>query len=195
MSVFMGITVESVSWDRFLGRLRVHGVICHAPEIISSGHHTINISLRQPLTIVKKEWPTHLLDRLKAATETEKPLLILSIDDEGFAIAETKQYGVEVKIEQRMKLPGKRESNKRSSALKEYFDHVIDELKAAKGSVVNVTSIAGTRVHPFAGSAYSTSKAALAANPRGVPFLIVRGRMGGSAMTAAAVNALARAGL
>jgi precorrin-8X/cobalt-precorrin-8 methylmutase len=39
------------------------------------------------------------------------------------------------------------------------------------------------------------SKDALAANPRGLPFLIVRGRMGGSAMTAAAVNALARPGL
>src|SRR5438132_5440800 len=39
------------------------------------------------------------------------------------------------------------------------------------------------------------SKEALAADPHGVPFLIVRGRMGGSAMTAAAINALARAGL
>jgi precorrin-8X/cobalt-precorrin-8 methylmutase len=39
------------------------------------------------------------------------------------------------------------------------------------------------------------SKAALAEDPRGIPFLIVRGRMGGSAMTAAAVNALARPGL
>ena len=45
----------------------------------------------------------------------------------------------------------------------------------------------------FVGAA--ESKEALAANPRGVPYLIVRGRMGGSAMTAAAVNALARAGL
>jgi precorrin-8X/cobalt-precorrin-8 methylmutase len=45
----------------------------------------------------------------------------------------------------------------------------------------------------FVGAA--ESKASLAADPRGVPFLIVRGRMGGSAMTAAAVNALARAGL
>ena len=35
-----------------------------------------------------------------------------------------------------------------------------------KGSVVNVTSIAGSRVHPFAGAAYSTSKAALAALTR-----------------------------
>jgi precorrin-8X/cobalt-precorrin-8 methylmutase len=39
------------------------------------------------------------------------------------------------------------------------------------------------------------SKDALAADSRGVPFIIVRGRIGGSAMTAAAVNALARPGL
>ena len=43
---------------------------------------------------------------------------------------------------------------------------LMEELKAAKGSVVNVTSIAGSRVHPFAGAAYSTSKAALAALTR-----------------------------
>ena len=39
------------------------------------------------------------------------------------------------------------------------------------------------------------SKDELIANSRGVPFLAVRGRLGGSAMAAAAVNALARAGL
>jgi len=39
------------------------------------------------------------------------------------------------------------------------------------------------------------SKEALAAAAHGVPWLIVRGRMGGSAMTAAALNALARAGI
>jgi NAD(P)-dependent dehydrogenase (short-subunit alcohol dehydrogenase family) len=41
-----------------------------------------------------------------------------------------------------------------------------DELASAKGSIVNVTSIAGARVHPFAGAAYATSKAALAALTR-----------------------------
>lgn len=45
----------------------------------------------------------------------------------------------------------------------------------------------------FVGAA--ESKEALAENSRGVPFAIVRGRMGGSAMTAAALNALARPGL
>ena len=43
---------------------------------------------------------------------------------------------------------------------------LVNELKTAKGSVVNVTSIAGSRVHPFAGAAYATSKAALAALTR-----------------------------
>jgi NAD(P)-dependent dehydrogenase (short-subunit alcohol dehydrogenase family) len=43
---------------------------------------------------------------------------------------------------------------------------LIEELELAKGAVVNVTSIAGRRVHPFAGVAYATSKAALASLTR-----------------------------
>ncbi len=42
----------------------------------------------------------------------------------------------------------------------------------------------------FVGAA--ESKEALATNAQKIPFLIVRGRLGGSAMTAAAINALAR---
>lgn len=36
------------------------------------------------------------------------------------------------------------------------------ELREAKGAIVNVTSIAGSRVHPFAGVAYAMTKSALA---------------------------------
>ncbi|WP_295537425.1 SDR family oxidoreductase [uncultured Thioclava sp.] len=43
---------------------------------------------------------------------------------------------------------------------------LVEELSTAGGAVVNVTSIAGSRVHPFAGAAYSTSKAALKALTR-----------------------------
>jgi precorrin-8X/cobalt-precorrin-8 methylmutase len=45
----------------------------------------------------------------------------------------------------------------------------------------------------FVGAA--ESKEALIANPHGIPYIAVRGRAGGSAMAAAAVNGLARAGL
>jgi len=44
----------------------------------------------------------------------------------------------------------------------------------------------------FVGAA--ESKAEVAANPRGVPFVTLKGRRGGSAMAAAAVNALALGG-
>jgi protein pelota len=129
VSAFMGVKVESVAWDKFLGKLRVHGLIIHAPDIIPTGaHHTLSIALNQPVTIVKKEWPKHLLDRLNRASKTEKPMIILAIDDEGFAVAETRQYGVEIKVEERMKLPGKHEADKRLAATREYFKRVVNSL-------------------------------------------------------------------
>jgi protein pelota len=130
VSAFMGVKVISVSWDKFLGKLRVHGLICHAPDIIPTGaHHTLSIALNQPMTIVKKEWPKHILDRLERASETEKSMLIISIDDEGFAIAETKQYGYETRVEQHMRLPGKHEADKRVEASKAYFHLAVECLK------------------------------------------------------------------
>lgn len=130
VSAYMGVRVESVGWDKFLGKLRVHGLICHAPDIIPEGaHHTLSIALNQPMTIVKPEWPKHLLDRLEKASTNEKPLLIISIDDEGFAIAETKQYGYETRVEQRTRLPGKQDADKRVEATKGYFKLGLDSLQ------------------------------------------------------------------
>ncbi|MER2509800.1 SDR family oxidoreductase [Amaricoccus sp.] len=43
---------------------------------------------------------------------------------------------------------------------------LIEPLKTAKGAIVNISSIAGSRVHPFAGAAYAASKAALSALTR-----------------------------
>ena len=129
ISAFMGVKVEYVAWDRFLGKLRIHGLIIHAPETIPTGtHHTLNIALNQPLTIVKKTWPKHLLARVNRASKTEKSIIILAIDDESFAIAETRQYGVDIKVEERTKLPGKLEAEKRSAATKDYFKRALNSL-------------------------------------------------------------------
>ncbi len=129
VSAFMGVRVESLEWDKFLGKLRVHGIIIHAPEIIPTGaHHTIAVSLNQPVTIVKQNWPKHALDRLQRASKAEKALLIIAIDDEGYAVAETKQYGIEIKVEERTKLPGKYEAEKRQGATNDYFKRASNSL-------------------------------------------------------------------
>jgi precorrin-8X/cobalt-precorrin-8 methylmutase len=65
-------------------------------------------------------------------------------------------------------------------------------LEMLDGGAARPAAIIGVPVG-FVGAA--EAKEALAADPRAVPFLVVRGRMGGSAMAAAAVNALARTGL
>jgi precorrin-8X/cobalt-precorrin-8 methylmutase len=65
-------------------------------------------------------------------------------------------------------------------------------LEMLDGGAPRPAAILGVPVG-FVGAA--ESKEALIANPRGIPFIAVRGRVGGSAMAAAAVNGLARAGL
>jgi protein pelota len=145
VSVFLGVKVESVSWDKLLGRLRIHGTICEAPEIVPNGaHHTLNIALNTPLTIVKKEWARHHLERLERASRTsEKPIIIVAIDDEGYAIAVTAQYGVEVKVEQSVKLPGKLEAEKRTVATKEYFQKALDSLRQIWATMHSPIAIIG----------------------------------------------------
>lgn len=68
--------------------------------------------------------------------------------------------------------------------------HLLDGLAA--GRLPRPAAILGIPVG-FVGAA--ESKAALEASALDIPWLTVRGRMGGSAMAAAAVNALARPGL
>ena len=129
--VFLGVNVEDVGWDKFLGRLRVHGVICDAPETVPTGaHHTLNITLNTPITIVKRSWARHEVERLRRASRTsEKPIIVVSMDDEGYLIATTAQYGIEERIEERIKLPGKHEADRRSEATTAYFRKVLNSLR------------------------------------------------------------------
>jgi len=132
VSVFLGLQVERVFWDRSLNRLRVHGVICDVPEDIGGigSHHTFNVVIDQPLTIVKSKWLKHQVDRLERASHVETPLVLLvSIDDEEFAVAVLRQYGLEVKIEKKVRLPGKLEAEKRDEALKGYFKEALHSLR------------------------------------------------------------------
>jgi precorrin-8X/cobalt-precorrin-8 methylmutase len=64
-------------------------------------------------------------------------------------------------------------------------------LELLDGGAARPAAVIGTPVG-FVGAA--EAKAALCANTFGLPFLVVAGRLGGSAMAAAAINALARAG-
>jgi len=132
VSVFLGIKVEKVYWDRTLNRLRVHGVIIETPEKISArgAHHTLNIKVDKPLTIIKPEWQKHQIRRLKKASRAETPpIIVLSIDDEEYCVAVLRQYGIDVKAEERTRLPGKLEAEKRAEALRGFFKSALQSLR------------------------------------------------------------------
>jgi len=132
VSVFMGIRVENVAWDKSLNRLRVHGVVFDVPEEVSGrgSYHTINVTVNKPLTIVKQKWQKHHLDRLQRAKKAEPtPLIVLSIDDEGYCIGMFRQYGIDVKVEEKISLPGKREAEQREQAKNEFFRDASNTLR------------------------------------------------------------------
>jgi protein pelota len=145
VSVFLGVRVEEVAWDRLLQRLRIHGTICEAPETVPTGaHHTLNIAFNTPMTIVKKEWARHYVERLQRASRTsEKPIIVIAIDDENLVVATTAQYGVEVKVEERIKLPGKLEAEKRTAALQEYFREALSILRQTLATTPSPITIVG----------------------------------------------------
>jgi protein pelota len=132
ISVFLGVRVEKVFWDRSLNRLRVHGVIFDVPERVGGRgtHHTLNVVVDKPLTIVKAQWLKHQVDRLERASHVEAPLVtVMSIDDEEYCVAILRQYGVEVKAEKRTRLPGKLEPEKRDEAVKSFFKSALQALQ------------------------------------------------------------------
>jgi protein pelota len=130
--VNLGVQVEKLYWDRVLNRLRINGIVVDAPETLSinGSRHTLDITVNKPVTIVKKRWQKHELDRLKRASKiTAAPLTIISMDDEEYCVAVLRQYGIDVKTGERTKLPGKLEAEKRVKAKQEFFGGALKSLR------------------------------------------------------------------
>jgi protein pelota len=144
--VLLGVKVEKMFWDKILNRLRIHGIVCEAPEKISikGSHHTLDVTVNKPVTIVKSEWLKHQVDRLKRASRvTAAPLIIMSIDDEEYCVAVLRQYGVDVKAEEKTRLPGKLEAEKRTGAMREFFKMALKFLREAWTSLRSPIVIIG----------------------------------------------------
>ena len=132
--VNLGVQVEKMYWDKVLNRLRINGIVVDAPEKLSinGSRHTLDVVVNKPVTIVKKKWQKHELDRLKRASKiTASPLVIVSIDDEDYCVAILRQYGIDVKAGGRTKLPGKYEAEKRTKEKQKFFKLALKALRDA----------------------------------------------------------------
>ena len=132
--VALDVTVEaeSVSWDRFSNKLRVHGIVREAPERyeVTGSHHTLALTPNKPVKIMKDHWSKVVIDRLERSRRTKRcPIIVVSIDDENLCIANLREFGVDVKLEEKMRLPGKMEVGLREKAKKQFFKKAASALK------------------------------------------------------------------
>jgi protein pelota len=123
-SVYLGLSVEKVFWDRYSKRLRVSGIIHDAPDDIGSrgSHHTLNVIIGKQLTIIKDKWMGYHLEHLRRYAErVSRSVFVISIDDEGYCLVVLRGFGLDVKAEERITLPGKNVREERGSSLKRMF--------------------------------------------------------------------------
>jgi protein pelota len=143
----LGVKVKNVDFDRSLNRLRILGVIFEAPEKydgLLGSHHTITVSPNSILRIVKEKWHNYQVERLRKAAEIEeKPVIVVSLDDEEACIALVGRFKVKPLVELRARLPGKLEASKRGEALKKYFSEIAEALKRIIKEVKGPIAIVG----------------------------------------------------
>jgi protein pelota len=126
--VRLGIRVQKMEFHDFTDRLRIHGAIETGSEELGS-HHTLNITLRDNLSIVK-EWKESELKRIEeAVASTLQPLItFVSMDDETALLAQMHQYAIrEIAT---IRGPGSGKQFGGSSTKEDYFAEILNMLKS-----------------------------------------------------------------
>jgi protein pelota len=121
--VILGLRVQKAYFDRELQRLRIHGIVCDAPEDLNvkGSHHTFSISVHESVMIMKDRWAKHEMERLDRAITEEKPIMIVALDFDEACIAIIRAFEIDIRAEINSNLPGKQGSEKREGAIVAYF--------------------------------------------------------------------------
>jgi protein pelota len=127
----LGIRVEEIGFHEFSDRLRIHGIIEEGPQDLGS-YHTLNIDtkIKDGITIVKKEWKLHHLDRLEEAVKSSKKpsVIFVSLDDENATIAILRQSGIQKVANIESHISGKMYKTGDKS-IKDYYDEILGVIK------------------------------------------------------------------
>ncbi|MBN1644505.1 mRNA surveillance protein pelota [Candidatus Woesearchaeota archaeon] len=80
--VFMKLKAEKIEFSKTTNSLRVLGVIVEGPEDISKGsHHSFNIEIGTRLAIIKPKWLSYQINRLKEASQSKIPKILICVFD------------------------------------------------------------------------------------------------------------------
>jgi len=126
----LGIRVEEVKFHEFSDRLRIHGIIEEGPQDLGS-FHTLNITADKmdKLSIIKRTWKNHHLERIDEAVKLRKQSILnfVSLDEDTATMAILRQSGVQYIADINSKRSGKMYDSK--DTLNEYFGDIISVIK------------------------------------------------------------------
>ena len=91
------IKIERIEFQKHASRLRLTGKIVEGPEDVELGsYHTIDVKPRMVLTITKKEWKKHQLEKLNKAQKDVPEILIAVVDSTRATIGLVKRAGITI---------------------------------------------------------------------------------------------------
>ncbi|MBU0685374.1 MAG: mRNA surveillance protein pelota [Thermoplasmatota archaeon] len=124
----LGIRVQKVEFHESEDVLRILGAIEQGPQDMGQ-HHTLMISVGEPLTIIKPDWKPQHFDRIKRAIEmSEKPsMFFVAIEDTDAVIATAREYGLK-EFATITRNPGGKMYDSKPNEL-EFLDEVVEKLK------------------------------------------------------------------
>ena len=124
----LGIRVQKVEFHESEDVLRILGVIEQGPQDMGQ-HHTLMISVGEPLTVIKPDWKPQHFDRIKRAIEmSEKPsMFFVAIEDTDAVIATAREYGLKEFATITRNPGGKMYESKSNES--EFLDEVVEKLK------------------------------------------------------------------
>jgi len=122
--MFLKVEVEKIELQKYANKLRLTGKIKEGPEEAQLGsYHTIEVEIGTVLTIYKKEWKTHQIDRLKKAQSRVPEILIIVVDANQATYGLLKRSGVEIVSE--IRNPHSRQEEEK---LSEFYKKVASEI-------------------------------------------------------------------
>jgi protein pelota len=129
----LDIRVEEVKFHEFSDRLRIHGIIEEGPQDKGS-YHTLNVTAEDmnKITIIKKQWQQHELERIQEAVKNSKQSIVvfISLDEDTATLAILHQSGIQLKAEIQSHRSGKMYES--IDTEKEYFEEIISMIKTIK---------------------------------------------------------------
>jgi len=138
----LALKVKEVYFQPFATRLRIHGVIIDAPDGygLKGSHHTFNIDTGSELEVIKKEWSSFQLNRIRKKIKKGVRAILVAADFDEISIAMLYDQGVRYLMDKSLPGVSKESPNAIDNIVKKIAEWIISFIEREKVDLVVIGS-------------------------------------------------------